>query len=92
MLVCIHIFNAKVTVVAVYNKYTRFSLVSNIQHSKTGVTALMTAAGQGHVTVIEQLLVAGADVDLRATNNWTARDFAVCQNQQAVVELLESYK
>ncbi len=63
-----------------------------MQHARTGVTALITAAGQGQVGVIEQLLVAGADLDIRASNNWTARDFAVCQNQQAAIELLESYK
>ena len=52
----------------------------------------MTSAGRGQVAVMEQLLVAGVDVDVKAANNWTARDFAVCQNQQAAIELLDSYK
>ena len=58
----------------------------------TGVTALMASAGRGEVAFLEQLLAFGADTDVRASNNWTARDFAVRQEQQAAAEVLTSYR
>jgi len=52
----------------------------------------MAAAGQGSVPVIEQLLALGADVTLKASNGWTARDFAVHTANTGAVEILESYQ
>jgi ankyrin repeat protein len=52
----------------------------------------MAAAGQGSVPVIEQLLALGADVTLKASNGWTARDFAMHTAKTGAVEILESYQ
>ena len=52
----------------------------------------MAAAARGNITVLEQLLAAGADIDVRAENMWTAKDIAQCQDQQTASEILESYK
>lgn len=52
----------------------------------------MAAAGRGNIDVLEQLLAAGADIQVRAVNTWTARDFALKMGQQAACEVLESYQ
>ena len=52
----------------------------------------MIASGRGQVSIVEQLLAAGADIDIRAENNWNANDFATCQSQKAICDILESYK
>ena len=52
----------------------------------------MAAAGRDRIAVIEQLLESGADLDLRAKNNMTARDFALGQNLPTAVEILETFK
>ena len=64
----------------------------NFQHTQTHVTALMAAAGQGVVAVIEQLLAFGADVSLKASNGWTAKDFALHTAKQAAVNVLQAYQ
>jgi hypothetical protein len=45
----------------------------SFQHSQTKVTTLMAAAGQGNISVLEQLLALGADVAIKASNGWMAR-------------------
>ena len=52
----------------------------------------MAAAGQGNIAAIEQLLAYGADVTLKASNGWTARDFAFHTAKTAAVDILESYQ
>ena len=52
----------------------------------------MSAAGHGAVAVIEQLLAFGADVSLKASNGWKAKDFAVHTNKQAAVDVLQAYQ
>jgi hypothetical protein len=64
----------------------------SFQHSRTGVTPLMTASSHGNVSMLEQLLAFGADLDVRAANGWNARDFAVCRKKQEAVNILESYR
>ncbi|XP_049836121.1 3'-5' RNA helicase YTHDC2-like isoform X3 [Schistocerca gregaria] len=61
------------------------------QHSETGVSPLMVAAGRGCLNTAEQLLSLGANVCLRSSNDWTALDWAHNLNQPAMVELLEAY-
>ena len=62
------------------------------RHSRTGVTFLMCACARGRVAVAEQVVLSGADVDARANNNWTARDFALCHQQQDIVKIIDDYK
>lgn len=52
----------------------------------------MAAAGQGNMPVIEQLLALGADVSLKASNGWTAKDFAAHMCMIQAVEILDSYQ
>ncbi|XP_054613381.1 3'-5' RNA helicase YTHDC2 [Dunckerocampus dactyliophorus] len=59
-------------------------------HSETGATPLMVAAGRGFLTEMEQLLSMGADVNLKASNGWTALDFAQHFQQAEAVDLLQS--
>jgi len=51
-------------------------------------TALMAAAGAGHLDIVAVLLRAGASVDARNREGWTALTFAAAAGHAAVVELL----
>uniref|UniRef100_A0A4W6F8V8 RNA helicase n=1 Tax=Lates calcarifer TaxID=8187 RepID=A0A4W6F8V8_LATCA len=59
-------------------------------HSETGATALMVAAGRGFLTQMEQLLNMGADINMKASNGWTALDFAKHFQQTEAMDLLKS--
>ncbi|PSN46949.1 putative ATP-dependent RNA helicase YTHDC2 [Blattella germanica] len=61
------------------------------QHSQTSVTPLMVAAGRGCLNTAEQLLNLGANLNVRASNEWTALDWARHMKQNDVVELIEAY-
>lgn len=61
------------------------------QHSHTCVTALMVAAGRGHIDVVEQLLNLGANLNIKAGNEWTALDWAKHRNKTDCIELIEAY-
>ena len=50
----------------------------------------MAAAGRGNISVVEELVSMGADLEVRAANGWTARDIAVYRNQDEAVSLIES--
>ena len=51
----------------------------------------MVAAGRGSVNTAEQLLNLGANLHIRASNEWTALDWARCMKQNDAVELIEAY-
>uniref|UniRef100_A0A665VRT2 RNA helicase n=1 Tax=Echeneis naucrates TaxID=173247 RepID=A0A665VRT2_ECHNA len=59
-------------------------------HTETGATPLMVAAGRGFLTQMEQLLTMGADTSMKASNGWTAIDFAEHFQQTEAVDLLKS--
>ncbi|XP_034942957.1 3'-5' RNA helicase YTHDC2-like isoform X2 [Chelonus insularis] len=61
------------------------------QHSSTMVTPLMVAAGRGCLNTTEQLLNLGANLNIRASNEWTALDWAVNMNQIECSELIQAY-
>ncbi|XP_074107182.1 3'-5' RNA helicase YTHDC2 isoform X1 [Cotesia typhae] len=61
------------------------------QHSITRVTPLMVAAGRGSINTTEQLLNLGANLTIRASNEWTALDWARKMNQVECTELIEAY-
>jgi Ankyrin repeat. len=48
----------------------------NHQNSASGATALIFAASSGREKVVEQLLAAGADPDLKSHDDFTALDLA----------------
>ena len=48
----------------------------NHQNSASGATALIFAASSGRETVVEQLLAAGADPNLKTPDDFTALDLA----------------
>lgn len=52
----------------------------------------MAAAGRGNVSIVEELVSMGADLEVHAANGWTARDMAVYRNQTDTVALIESFK
>ena len=52
----------------------------------------MAAAGRGYVSIVEELVSMGADLEVHAANGWTARDMAVYRNQTDTVALIESFK
>uniref|UniRef100_A0A8C8F0K5 R3H domain-containing protein n=1 Tax=Oncorhynchus tshawytscha TaxID=74940 RepID=A0A8C8F0K5_ONCTS len=60
-------------------------------HSEASATPLMVAAGRGFLSQIEQLLSMGASIRIKASNGWTALDWAKHFQQAEVVDLLESY-
>jgi ankyrin repeat protein len=51
----------------------------------------MVAAGRGSVNTTEQLLSLGANLNIRASNEWTALDWARRRKQNDIVELIEAY-
>nr|XP_014346728.1 PREDICTED: probable ATP-dependent RNA helicase YTHDC2 isoform X2 [Latimeria chalumnae] len=61
------------------------------RHSETSATPLMVAAGRGFLSQVEQLISMGASINIKASNSWTALDWAKHFGQAEVVELLESY-
>lgn len=63
-----------------------------MQHSETGVTALMAAAARGSLDTAELLLALGARVTIRAFScDSSALDLALSNNHQDIVDLLTSY-
>ncbi|KAH0950534.1 hypothetical protein HN011_001845 [Eciton burchellii] len=61
------------------------------QHSETSITPLMAAAARGCINTTEQLLNLGANLNLRAANDWTAQDWAKSRNHTECAELIEAY-
>ncbi|XP_073533333.1 3'-5' RNA helicase YTHDC2 isoform X2 [Phyllobates terribilis] len=61
------------------------------RHSETSASPLMVAAGRGFLSQVEQLIGMGANVHSKASNGWTALDWARHFGQTEVVDLLESY-
>jgi ankyrin repeat protein len=51
----------------------------------------MVAAGRGFLNTAEQLLSLGANLNIRAPNEWTALDWARAMKQNDIVELMEAY-
>lgn len=62
--------------------------VCNYQHSLTGATALMVAAGKGKVELVLVLLSKGADCNIVSQDGSTALDWANRGEQQEVRDLL----
>lgn len=58
------------------------------RHSETSATALMLAAGRGKVEIVEELLSLGADPLARASNDWTALDWAQHFHQSGTAEVI----
>ncbi|XP_044189523.1 3'-5' RNA helicase YTHDC2 isoform X1 [Thunnus albacares] len=59
-------------------------------HSETGATPLMVTAGRGFLAQMEQLLNMGANINIKASNGWTALDFAQHFQQIDAVDLLKA--
>uniref|UniRef100_A0A669DMK3 RNA helicase n=1 Tax=Oreochromis niloticus TaxID=8128 RepID=A0A669DMK3_ORENI len=76
--------------IQLFNLILSESVNVDYMHSETGTTALMAAAGRGFITQLEQLLSLGADINIKASNGWTALDFAEHFQQTDAVDLLKS--
>ena len=61
------------------------------QHSETGVTPLMTAVGRGFIKDVDILLHLGANIHLKANNEWTGLGFARAFERSEICNLLESH-
>ena len=61
------------------------------QHSTTGVTPLMTAAGRGFIKDVDILLHLGASIHLHANNGWTALEWARTFERSEILSLLKSH-
>ena len=61
-------------------------------HSETSATALMIATGRGYFEIVERLLNLGANINIRASNDWTVIDWAKKFERVEILELLESYR
>eukprot|EP00252_Welwitschia_mirabilis_P000323 TRINITY_DN10359_c0_g1_i1.p1 TRINITY_DN10359_c0_g1~~TRINITY_DN10359_c0_g1_i1.p1 ORF type:complete len:1207 (+),score=276.23 TRINITY_DN10359_c0_g1_i1:189-3809(+) len=62
--------------------------ICNYQHSKSGVTALMVAAGKGRVDEVSLMLNLGADCQLEAHDGTTALDWAMKEQQDEIAGLI----
>ncbi|KAH7388020.1 hypothetical protein KP509_16G053600 [Ceratopteris richardii] len=69
-----------------------FQSVCNYQHSLTGTTPLMVAAGKGRVSEVYFLLSKGADIDLVAQDGFTALDWAERNGKAEIKEILLNHK
>ncbi|KAI5089109.1 putative ATP-dependent RNA helicase YTHDC2 isoform X1 [Silurus meridionalis] len=77
--------------VQLFNLIVNENISVDYRHSETSATALMVAAGRGFISQMEQLLSMGANVHVKASNGWTALDWAKHFNQTEAVDLLESH-
>ncbi|XP_064165023.1 3'-5' RNA helicase YTHDC2 [Anguilla rostrata] len=77
--------------VQLFNLILSENVSVDYRHSETSATPLMVAAGRGFLGPMEQLLSMGASVNMKASNGWTALDWAKHFNQAEAVDLLESY-
>ncbi|GAA6095870.1 3'-5' RNA helicase YTHDC2 isoform X1 [Tachysurus ichikawai] len=77
--------------VQLFNLIVNENVSVDYRHCETSATPLMVAAGRGFITQMEQLLSMGANVHLKASNGWTALDWAKQFNQTEAVDLLESH-
>ncbi|KAI0208497.1 3'-5' RNA helicase YTHDC2 [Lamellibrachia satsuma] len=75
----------------IFHLITSENISVDYVHSETGASPLMVAAGRGFFTIVEQLVSLGADVNLQASNDWTALDWAKNFERTDVIELLEAY-
>ena len=60
--------------------------------TKTGSTALMSAAGAGRAPIVELLLAKGADPKLKTSKGQTALDIAIKREKEDVIKLLKGLK
>lgn len=63
----------------------------NYQHSHTGATALMIAAGKGQVDDVATMLSLGADISKVSEDGSTALEWAKMHGEQEAAELLTTY-
>ena len=55
------------------------------------MTPLMTAAGRGFIKDLDILLHLGANMHMKASNEWTALDWARTFERSEICNLLESH-
>uniref|UniRef100_A0AAY4BH52 RNA helicase n=1 Tax=Denticeps clupeoides TaxID=299321 RepID=A0AAY4BH52_9TELE len=77
--------------VQLFNLILTENVSVDYRHSETSVTPLMVAAARGFLSQVEQLLSMGASVTLKASNGWTAFDWAEHFKQTDMVDLLEAF-
>nr|XP_040053239.1 3'-5' RNA helicase YTHDC2 isoform X1 [Gasterosteus aculeatus aculeatus]XP_040053241.1 3'-5' RNA helicase YTHDC2 isoform X1 [Gasterosteus aculeatus aculeatus] len=78
------------TFIQLFNLILYENVNVDYRHSDTGASPLMAAAARGLLTQMEQLLSMGADINLKASNGWTAFDFAKHFQQTDAMDLLKS--
>jgi hypothetical protein len=69
----------------------RYGVLEQTTQFTNGLTYLMAAAQNGHVTVVRFLLENGVNPNTPADDGRTALDFAREDNNQELIELLENY-
>jgi ankyrin repeat protein len=62
------------------------------ERNEEGVTLLMLIAGLGKTELVEQLITAGADLDAKCKNGWTALLYAIANDHLSVVRVLLQHK
>ncbi|KAL7835114.1 hypothetical protein SRHO_G00293610 [Serrasalmus rhombeus] len=77
--------------IQLFNLILNENISVDYRHSETSATPLMVAAGRGFISQMEQLLSIGASVYIKASNGWTALDWARHFNQTEAMDLLESH-
>lgn len=77
--------------IQLFNLILNENISVDYRHSETSATPLMVSSGRGFLSQMEQLLSMGANVNIRASNGWTALDWAKRFKQPEAVDLLESH-
>ncbi len=65
------------------------TLINQHSEKQQGTTALILAAGQGHLNIVKTLVELGADMNARDAKGQTALDAAVAANKEDVVTYLK---
>ncbi|KAL3882577.1 hypothetical protein ACJMK2_028907 [Sinanodonta woodiana] len=73
------------------NQWLNSKVIHEIQHPKTGASALHVAAAKGYIKVINILLQAGVDVSAKDYDDWTPLHAAAHWGQEEVCKLLAEH-
>jgi len=97
---CYEINNSNYNIMALAIKYNAISVFEavlkddkiDLESTCSGKTALMYAAKYGNTSIVEQLINAGAKMDVKSKKGRTAMDYAIKYEHNSIIELLKNFK
>jgi len=97
---CYEINNSNYNIMALAIKYNAISVFEavlkddkiDLESTCSGKRALMYAAKYGNTSIVEQLINAGAKMDVKSKKGRTAMDYAIKYEHNSIIELLKNFK